>query len=110
MPDVSFVADDAGVDAPDATRRFDAGGSTPAPDAGHLDAGGAPDTGAGSTCPVAPPAGATLCCDTVPCSGLAQKCAPSCTNCENDCNTGRTCCLDKNGNFAGCYGTPSECP
>jgi hypothetical protein len=126
LPSVSFVADDAGLAALDATTSidgsgegvvdgapshpFDAGSVTPPNDAGPIDSGGALDAGPSGTCPAAPPAGATLCCGNVPCEGMAKKCMDSCTNCENDCNAGQTCCLDKNGNFEGCFGTPSECP
>jgi hypothetical protein len=60
-------------------------------------------------CPTSPPAGASICCGTVPCRGAASSCSDECTNCENNCSM-RACCLDHNGNYQGCADSPTACP
>jgi hypothetical protein len=119
LPALVFYADDAGVDA--SVRPSDAGVSGSG-DGAPRDAKAILDTSldesapaidssadASNTCPAVAPPGDSICCDAIPCNGDAKKCAAACTNCENDCNVGHTCCLDKNGNFAGCYGS-GACP
>jgi len=117
VPNVAFVTDAAtdvgvdvatesspGLDAADhAAPMFDAATDSGAP----VDAtdAGSPD----ATCPDGVPAGASICCGSVPCKGSASSCQGECTNCENDC-PGQTCCLDKHGNYAGCATNPSACP
>jgi hypothetical protein len=113
VPDLSFGNDAASGSAPaTGDGGGDGGGAIPSDaavtDGSATDAapeGAAPD--APGTCPASPPPGATLCCGVIPCVGDAKKCAAACGNC-GDCNQGQMCCLDHNGNLAGCFGS-SNC-
>jgi hypothetical protein len=120
IPPIAFYRDDGGADstAPPLEGGSSLDGSTS--DGSADGAGGpildgspdqiAPDAGDSSaaTCPATPPAGASLCCDQIPCNGDAKKCASACANCESTCNVGQTCCLAKNGSIAAC--TAAACP
>ncbi|HTQ46606.1 MAG TPA: hypothetical protein VMI75_27825 [Polyangiaceae bacterium] len=123
VPDVTFGSDaqaDRGVDTAtesspglDGAEHDAAGFDAPADASAPSDAGAPSDAfvvdGAAATCPQGVPAGASVCCGSVPCKGSASACQNECTNCENDC-AGQTCCLDKNGNYKGCAANPGACP
>jgi hypothetical protein len=109
LPVLTFVGDDGGgggsVDGgarADVVATVDA---TPDRSVSSIDAGDSStsDAAAEATCPTGLPPGATFCCGQIPCTGAdSKKCAASCTNCENSCNVGQTCCLDTSGALTGC--------
>jgi hypothetical protein len=79
VPTLTFVLADAGVDG---------GGSG--------DADAQPVLSLDGDCPGPNPAGATVCCGSVPCSG---DCAGRCPECESTCVSPGTFCCAKTNNI-----------
>jgi hypothetical protein len=88
------------------------------PEAGSADAGDEGDSltdaadapvepcdAVGATCPTCLPAGASVCCVAVPCSGDCTP--PNCSLCMGKCQAGDICCAN-NGN-AVCHSLTTGC-
>jgi hypothetical protein len=112
VPDVTFVADAADVTEDtgpaDGQAAADWGAPTDADSGARTDADSGVTTDAGGGCPDAMPAGASYCCDSVPCHGAKKNCASSCSDCTTNCQ-GKTCCL-KDGKYFSCAPDPASCP
>jgi hypothetical protein len=87
VPKLTFVEGDGDLDAPSDAEAPDVSNAPEAATTASPDAG----------CPDHPPAGATTCCHSVPCSG---NCDAHCADCESSCSSSQLCCAK---NTATCH-------